>query len=260
VRILVTFALEDEFAAWRRLRQFRSGKLGAAETHWAEIESAEVAVLLTGVGFRQAAAGVANALRGEQDSVDCCISSGLAGALRAEYQIGQVLAARTVFSEAVPDGRASRIIGSSEALISTASECGAAVVNRFYSAARVTGRAADKKHLGATADAVEMESFEVLRQAHDCEVPAVAIRAVSDAVDEDLPLDMNEVFSADGEVSIPRVLGQVVRHPHSLPGLLRLAHQTKRAAESLARFLDRYVTMIADRAGALETKAASMMR
>ncbi len=47
-----------------------------------------------------------------------------------------------------------------------------------------------------TADAVEMESFAVLSRARANGVPGIAIRAVSDTVDEDLPLGMNEVFTS----------------------------------------------------------------
>ena len=58
------------------------------------------------------------------------------------------------------------------------------------------------------------------------------------------------VWLADGNVSIRRVLGQIVRHPRALPGLVRLGRQSKIAAESLANFLDRYV-------GALISQAVS---
>jgi adenosylhomocysteine nucleosidase len=256
VQILVAFALDNEFAPWRGLREFRPGKWGDAEAYWADIGGAEIGVLLTGAGPRQAAAAVTKVIRSGNGSIQGCISSGLAGALRPEYQIGQVLAARAVFSETVPDDSTSQVLESSEALISFAAECGATVVDRFYSAGRVVARALDKKHLGSVADAVEMESFEILRRAQGCGIPAVAIRAISDAADEDLPLDMNEIFSKDGRLSIPRVLGQVARHPHSLRGLLKLGQQSKRAAESLAQFLDRYVMEVAERARALEAKAA----
>jgi adenosylhomocysteine nucleosidase len=260
VQILVTFALDNEFAPWRGLREFRPGKWGDADAYWAEMGGAEVGVLLTGTGPRRAAAAVGKVFRSGNGSIHCCISSGLAGALRAEYQVGQTLAARAVFSETVPDDYTSSVTESSEALISFAAECGATVVDRFYSARRVVARALDKKHLGAAADAVEMESFEILRQAQDCGIPAVAIRAVSDAADEDLPLDMNEVFSKEGQLNIPRVLGQVARHPYSLPGLWKLGQQSKRAAESLAQFLDRYVVAVAERARALEAKAAAAVQ
>ncbi len=75
-------------------------------------------------------------------------------------------------------------------------------------------------------------------------IPAVAIRSISDTVDEDLPLDMNEVFTESGEVSMPRVLGQVAMRPQSLPALVRLGRKSKQAAESLAEFLDRYIVAL----------------
>jgi hypothetical protein len=71
---------------------------------------------------------------------------------------------------------------------------------------------------------------------------------------------MNLIFSDEGQVSIPRVMGQVARHPQSLPGLVGLGKQSKYAAESLAGFLDRYVTSVVERARNLELKAAAANR
>jgi hypothetical protein len=105
-----------------------------------------------------------------------------------------------------------------------------------------------------------MESFQVLLKARTDGIPAVAIRSISDSVDEDLPLDMNEVFTESGEVSVPRVLGQVAMRPQSLPALIRLGRKSKQAAESLAEFLDHYIVALSQRAKALEsgtTEAAS---
>jgi adenosylhomocysteine nucleosidase len=257
VRILVAFAMADEFAPWRRLRDFRPSEPGAIEAYTAEIGGAEVAVVLTGVGPQRAAAAAASAMRGNPSSIGCCISSGVAGALRAEYGIGRILAARGVISEAVPRANSAASLECSEPLISFAADCGATVVSRFYSAGRIISTAEDKKHLATSADAVEMESFAILRQAREAAIPAVAIRAVSDVATEDLPLDMNDILSRDGEVSMPRVLGQVALHPFAVPGLLRFARSGRQAAASLARFLDRYVGVVAEHSGALETKTAA---
>ena len=54
MRILVTFALETEFAPWRALREFRAVQWGDAEVYRAQIGAADVGVLLTGAGPRQA--------------------------------------------------------------------------------------------------------------------------------------------------------------------------------------------------------------
>ena len=214
--------------------------------HVAQIENAEVGVLLTGAGPLHASRSVSRLFRADND-FGACISSGLAGALKPEFEIAQVLAARAVLT-GDGSGNSARC---SEALLAFADECGAIPAQRFYTAGRVIAKAAEKQHLGERADAVEMESFAVLQEAAAAGVPAVAIRAVSDLAGEDLPLDMTDVFTDDGQISMPRVMAQAARNPQAIPALVKLGQNSKKAAESLAKFLDRYITAIGKPAGNL---------
>ena len=257
MKILVTFALETEFSPWRALREFRTVQWGDAEVYRTHIGAAEVVVLLTGAGPKQANLATAKVLGGDQESIHLCISSGLAGALKPEYRIGQVLAARCVRTENEETDPGSDPLQSSAALLSFAAECGATAVEQFFSSVRVVGRAEEKRQLGEHSDAVEMESFEVLLKSAACGIPAIAIRAISDSADDDLPLDMNRIFTDEGQVSIPRVLGQVALHPTSVPELARLGQNSKTAAESLARFLDKYITMVSGRFQILERRTGA---
>jgi adenosylhomocysteine nucleosidase len=257
MKILVTFALETEFAPWRALREFRAVPWGDTEVYRAPIGAAEVVVLLTGAGPKQAHLGTAKVLGGDQESIHLCISSGLAGALKADYRIGQVLAARSVRTENELTDPSSNPLPSSAALLSFAAECGVTVVEQFFSSVRVVGRAEEKRHLGERSDAVEMESFEVLLESAAYGIPGIAIRAISDSVDDDLPLDMNRIFTGDGQVSIPRVLGQMALHPTAVPELVRLGQNSKAAAEALAQFLDKYITMLSERFQTLERRTGA---
>src|SRR5579863_1544203 len=99
MRILVTFALENEFAPWRAKHDFRAAEWGGFGVHVAEIGGAETGVILTGAGPKHAGHAAATVMRAEGDSIGLCISSGLAGALRPEYSVGQILAANAVASE-----------------------------------------------------------------------------------------------------------------------------------------------------------------
>ena len=45
-------------------------------------------------------------------------------------------------------------------------------------------------------------------------------------------------------MSVPKVLGQIVARPHRIGGLIRLAHESERAAAALAGFLDAYVQRV----------------
>jgi nucleoside phosphorylase len=257
VRILVTFALDNEFAPWRALHEFRDGEWAGMKVHVAQIGGAEVGVILTGAGPKHAGRAASSVMRGEGDSIGLCISSGLAGALRTAYSIGQVLAANSVVSENPRADSNSGAIPASGALISFAVECGATAVGRFYTAERVVARAEEKRLLGGTADAVEMESFEIMSAAAESGVPAVAIRGISDSVDDDMPIDMTDVFTDEGQISMPRILAQAAKNPQSISGLMRLGRNSKAAAEAVARFLDRYVSMVAARMSDLEKQAAA---
>ena len=234
MRILVTFAVEAEFAPWRKVRQFVKQTNGSAEYFDARIGGANVNVVLTGVGGKRAWLETTRNLW--DGDVDICVSSGLAGALRAEYQLGDILAARAV--QAISWNR---VVASDARLMQLAEEHGARAVDSFYSADHVIGSASQKRELGSVADAVEMESGEVLCEASAFGAKVIAIRGISDAVDEDLPLDFNRVMTPAGEVSIPKVLGEVVRRPLSAPALVRFGKQSRIAAEKLGAFLDRYL-------------------
>jgi adenosylhomocysteine nucleosidase len=257
MKILVTFAIENEFAPWRGMRKFRRTNWGAIEVFVADVEGAEIGVALTGVGPRLAGSCSAKIFRSEHDSIKCCITSGFAGALRPEYQIGDMVVARRVYSESARSRGDANALASSDPLVSFATDSGAKIADRFYSAERVVARAEEKAHLANLADAVEMESFEIMREAASDGVPSVAIRAISDTAEEDLPLDMNSVLSDQGKVSIARVIGQVAMNPQAVPGLVRLGRNSKRAAESLAKFLDQYVTVLARQMNPLDVRTAA---
>ncbi|OLB28868.1 MAG: hypothetical protein DMG42_19040 [Acidobacteria bacterium] len=237
MRVLVTFAVEAEFAPWRKLRGFEKMTKGKAQFFRARIGASEVNVLLTGVGGKNAWLQATKVIC--DGEVDFCISSGLAGALRPEYHLGDVLAAKEV--QAVGS---QRVVAADARLVRLAEEHGARAVDSFYSADRVIGLATEKRELGRLADAVEMESGEVLYEAAAFGAKGIAIRGISDAADQDLPLDFNRVMTSTGEVSIPRVLGEMVRHPLSTAALVRFATQSRAAAEKLAAFLDRYVQAV----------------
>src|SRR5260370_33397209 len=94
MKILVTFAVEAEFAPWRRLRQFSQSNLGGVRAYSAQMKDGELVVLLTGVGGRRAWAEAAKVIW--DGNVDVGISSGLAGALRGEQGPGERVAAKAV--------------------------------------------------------------------------------------------------------------------------------------------------------------------
>ena len=238
MRILVTFAVEAEFAPWRKMRPFVSSTRGNVEAYTMSLHDAEVIVLLTGVGGRRAWAEATSIIW--DGNVDVCISSGLAGALRKHHLPGDVLVPREVHTTSWD-----KVIPTDKVLVELASKCGAKAVEAFYSADRVIVRSDEKLDLGTKMDAVEMETGDILLEAVAFGARVVAIRAISDAADEALPLDFNRSVTEDGDVSIKRVLAQVAARPSSLPALIRFGLQSRRAARKLAIVLDKYVDALA---------------
>jgi adenosylhomocysteine nucleosidase len=232
MKVLVTFAVEPEFAPWRARHSWQDspGLLAGCQTR---IGADEVFAVLTGIGPDHAAKAVRAALTAQPD---VCISSGLAGALRPEHRVGEVLVARAASTAADE-----RVLESAGALFEYASGCGAKPVERFYTSATLVRSAHEKSNLSLAADAVDMESYAILSAAADAGVPAVAVRAISDAADENLPYDLGRTRNVRGQISMPRLLAQVVRRPQHIPSLVRLGRQSRDAASSLARFLDVYI-------------------
>jgi hypothetical protein len=71
---------------------------------------------------------------------------------------------------------------------------------------------------------------------------------------------MTDVFTDEGQISMPRILAQAAKNPQSIAGLMRLGKNSKIAAENIARFLDQYVSTVAMRMSGLEQKAAAAGR
>lgn len=236
LKILITFALDVEFAPWRGLREFSKIPADGLRMSEGKFEGAEARVLLTGVGF-------ANARRGMRAAVqwrpDVCISSGLAGSLRREIGIAQVCAAREVV-----ELETGRKMSADPELLSMAGMRKAKIIEMLLTSNEIVLSAEGKSRLGRMAEAVEMESFAVMSEAGAAGIPSIAIRAISDAADENLPMDFSKVLDQGGKVQASKVAKEIVRAPHKLPALLGLARKSSIASGRLAEFLDGYVAEI----------------
>lgn len=238
MKILVTFAVRAEFAPWQRRRNFLRLR-GDAPVFEAAFGPAKIRAVLTGMGQEHA---LATAKRSLADRPDLCISTGLAGAVRQGYRVGDVLAARLVSEVGEPVA-----VASHRELLATAVDCGARQIERLATSSALVARFEQKREIGVQAEAVDMESYVILAEAARCGVPAVAVRAVSDAPDFEMPYDFAAACDAQGQVRTAGVLAQVMRRPSGLPALMRIARDSRAASRRLAFFLDAFIGTIADR-------------
>ena len=111
---------------------------------------------------------------------------------------------------------------------------------KIWSADRVAVSSEEKRQLRQSTGAavVEMESAAVAEKARKWGLPFRAVKVVSDMADEDLPLDFNQYRDREGRFQVPRIAAAALLHPfRTIPPLLRLNRNCRRAAESLGEFL-----------------------
>jgi adenosylhomocysteine nucleosidase len=233
MNVLITYAVEAEFAPWRKLRSPPKVSVGGKEVQRIQIEQTTVDFVITGMG-------AANARRAAQAVLSpnyaACLISGFAGALSARCKLGEVVA-----PEKVQRGASDTSLPSVKNLQQGLLEAGAVGIPTMISADHVIGTAAEKASLAALGDAVDMESFAILEVAREKNIPAAVVRVISDAFDSDLPEELDTMVGTDGSLKIGGVVRYVTSHPTKVPALLRLGRDSKAAAEALTSFLEKFI-------------------
>jgi nucleoside phosphorylase len=206
--VLVLFATPQEARPFARLAQ----------------RHPEVAVRLTGVGAVNADAALARALG--EFSPRLVISSGFAGGLNPSLLRGQALF----------DG------GSGPAILDALAACGAHR-GRFHTTNAVLTTPEEKARLWRLtgADAVDMESEIVSARCRAGGLPCVNLRVISDAADEGLPLDFNQLFGTDYRIDYAKLLPALAKSPAKLVRLLVFWRQAAAASRGLAQVLERFI-------------------
>jgi len=244
MRILVTFAVEAEFAPWRRLRKFKKldsrGKNAIEFSSTATAETPfEITVLLTGIGENSALGALTETRFLTTDRPDLLISSGFAGALKPELAAGEIIApakARTLKNHANVD--------SDLPLREAAVRLGASAIENLITVDRLVKTVEEKSRLAFFGESVDMESAIVMDRFAREGVVAVALRAISDISSENLPLDFDRCLTPQGAIKPLNLLNQIVRGPQHLPEIIRFGRQSFSAGQSLAAFLDKFVAAV----------------
>ena len=248
MKVLVTFAVEAEFAAWHKLRTFNLIDYQGLKLRKTVIGPTEVTVLITGVGSESAGRAMDLMMRmADKDQYfDVCVSSGLAGALCDTLSVGDIIAPKELIVELKYAGQGAERLEVDAELRHLALGRGAKNANCLFTTDEILVKASQKKSCASRAQSVDMESFEIVKAASAWGARSVVIRAISDAATEDMPINFNLTLSDKKEVSLSKVLIQVAKNPLALPALIRFGGQSKRAGALLAAFLEDYLKELAN--------------
>ena len=206
--------------------------------------SCHVLLIQTGIGPASARAITQQIL--ESESWDVVISTGFAGALNSS-PIGSLVIGNEVLlgqsADLLADSDPQRIV------------CHPDWVNtslniklmgpyplqggRFVTMDRVLTHASQKHILGKRtgAVAVDMESGAIGQVAQQHGLPFLIVRAISDGVNEDLPVDFNVFLRPFGWVGGVR---HVLSTPRCWRGVFRLYRNSRQAGLQLSRFFEKF--------------------
>jgi len=81
---------------------------------------------------------------------------------------------------------------------------------------------------------LDMETWAIALVAAREKIPLLAIRAISDAADEELGFNISEFTDSGMTIRIHKILGTIIRKPRIIPQLLRLAGNSRIAGRNLA--------------------------
>jgi adenosylhomocysteine nucleosidase len=205
-KVLVCFAVREEARAFQKV----AGERG------------NLKVILVGMGKRNAERAIRAALAKERPQL--VLTCGFAGGLRPELVIG------TVVFAADPE------TGLEPALLAAGARPA-----HFHCADGVVATAEQKRALweATGADAVEMESEIICAVCREQNIPSATVRVILDTADKDLPLDFNQLMTADQKMSYGKLALALAKSPGKIGALVRLQPQIREAAGKLADVLAR---------------------
>ncbi len=245
MRILVTFAVEAEFAPWRRRHEFVSVSMPTPiglRNHFfyrGTVFENDVDVLLTGIGWEEGQAAnrprfvLRELLRNKPDM---CITSGLAGGLRADLRCGDIVAGAVVLL-----GTGGDTFHSHANLLALAKDAGARIGMKQITETHIVCEASAKSALSNFGDFVDMEGYHILQLVSGTRIPAISVRAISDTRDMDLPPEIGKVVGLEGNVQAIPLLKLIMKQPGRIRSLVSFGAHSRDAAMSLADFLDRFL-------------------
>lgn len=104
---------------------------------------------------------------------------------------------------------------------------------------RVVSRSQDKFALGklSQALAVDMESAMVAEMMSVAGIPWLVVRAISDDVSADMPLDFGKFSDAKGAPQYGAIIKELFHKPALIPGVMRLGLNSQKANSSLREYL-----------------------
>jgi adenosylhomocysteine nucleosidase len=174
---------------------------------------------------------------------EAIISFGFGGAVRPGMAVGDLAVARSIrlYRGRYPDAREAIVLPVPakvrQALETVCNQRGCAVRQGDFLTSETI---LNKKKLAmelpqeVVSPVLDMETWAVAQVAAQGGIPLLAIRAVSDAADEELGFCISEFTDSGMNIRISKILWTIARKPRIIPQLIRLSGNSRMAGKNLA--------------------------
>ncbi|HEY1171202.1 MAG TPA: hypothetical protein VGH19_07550 [Verrucomicrobiae bacterium] len=204
-KILICFAVKEEAAPFRAFAANRP----------------DIRLVVTGMGAKNAREQFLAALA--EGKPGCAITCGYAGGLNP------ALAPEALVLDASLD------FPLTQKLLQAGGKLGT-----YHCATTVAITAQEKAALFAQTkcDAVEMESGIIRQICAEQGIPAATFRVISDAANENLPLNFNELMTPEMTMNFGKLAWTLMKSPGKIPELMRFGNRVKSSAQKMGDALE----------------------
>jgi len=239
----IVMAMREEIRpVLRRLGEHRKERAGQFPLYLFQRDGRQVSLIESGMGIKRATAATIELISRAQPRL--IITAGLGGAVRPGLNVGEVVLAGQVLT--LGDGITTKIVAiDNQALLRAVHESLPGQPFRMLDGAIVTtsGIVNKREAEGLLAREIanpvlDMETSAVAEIAERNGIPLIALRAISDAAEEELLFSLDELTDRELNIRIGKVLLTIAKKPRILPQLIRLAKNSKLATNNLAIVLE----------------------
>lgn len=222
----------------KRIGRYRSERAAGITLYRFTCGNTPVVLALSGMGPRHAREATRALIETARPAA--ILNFGFAGAVLPGLRVGELVLAERVYR--LSDGVLEQAPRLALPQTSLAFEACRAAGLEVRSGSFITASGImNKSDLAASVKAelalpvLEMETAAVLEEATAAGVPALALRAISDAAEEELGFSIEEICDAHLNLSPGRLMLALVKKPYLVPQLVRLAGNSRRAGMKLAQ-------------------------
>ena len=236
---LIAAMTQESDALLRYIKGWKRIALGSFRGKSFEMSGQTCLLVTSGMGVRRASDATRNLI--EMYRPRLLISFGIAGAVEADLEIGDVVTAEAVcrLDQRIP-GPLLPLASWPEATRDAIAQALARRGARLWAGTAVTtgGSQVTEHQLGEMRHPVhpilEMETAGIAQLAKEKGIPLLSIRAISDGPRAPIPFNLDEMMDEDANLRVDRLLKALVRHPKIVLKLRQMRQNIRIAADNAA--------------------------